>query len=526
MNPKILFALALALAATQQARLSAYPGGISGYSGNPASNGGRTCTSCHGGGKIPSVNLSGPMSVAPGAANTYVLTISGGQKLYGALDVSASAGALAAFESGTKLMSGEVTHTGPKAVSSTGAVSFSFKWTAPSTPGTATLFGAGLSTNGSGTGGDEVSLMSLAVSVQSTPQPDQAPVADPGGPYSGVSGTAIAMDGSKSFDPDGKIASFSWDYGDGSALGSGASPSHAYASAGTFTITLTVKDDKGATGKKQTAATISSPGNQPPVANAGGPYTIALGRPVQFNGSGSKDPDGNIVSFSWNYGDGSSPGTGDKPTHTYAAAGSFSVTLTVIDDKGLTDTDQTAVQVNGAPGGSADITARLLAPDTVSVPRTGSVKVDVVLDAYVGGLPPGTKACGKAFLLKNGVRVRKQSVCIELANPTVGSPTPGGPTVSSGHDDEADDDGEADDDRTIARERTILRVKTATGVQLQSRATAALEANHQLVRFSPKVSWRDKPAVNWSAYIEIDSYKSDPVEKSTQLNLTLSSRRR
>src|SRR5262245_26756121 len=124
---KLLFVLALALGLARESQLEAYPSGVSGYSGNPAS-GGKTCTNCHGGGKIPTVNLSGPASVAPAAVNTYVLTISGGQKLFGGLDVSASGGTLAAFESGTKLLSGEVTHTSPKAVSSTGSVSFSFKW--------------------------------------------------------------------------------------------------------------------------------------------------------------------------------------------------------------------------------------------------------------------------------------------------------------------------------------------------------------------------------------------------------------
>jgi PKD repeat protein len=450
------------------------------------------------------------MSVAPGATNTYVLKISGGQSLFGGLDVSATAGALAAFESGTKLLNGEVTHTGPKAVSS-GAVSFSFRWTAPSTPGTASLYGAGLSSNGSGTGGDEVSLMSLSISVQSAPQPNQAPVADPGGPYSGASGTAIAMDGSKSFDSDGRIASFSWDYGDGSALGSGSRPSHAYASAGTFTITLTVTDDQGSTGKKQTVATISAPGNQPPVASSGGPYNVALGSPVQFNGSASKDPDGTIASFSWSYGDGSRPGTGDRPAYTYSAAGTFTVTLTVTDNIGLMDTDQTVVQVNdgsvplpgpGPDPGSSNITCRLLAPDTMTVPGTGSVNANVVVDAYVGGLPPGTTGCGTAYLFKNGVQVDQQPVCIELSTPAVGG------------DDEADDDA-----RATARAQKILRVKTATGVQLQSRATATLSASNQLIRFTPSVSWSDNPTVLWSAYVEIGSYKSDTVEKSTQLTL-------
>ena len=116
MKSKIQFALLLAMGLAQQGRVTAYPGGISGYSGNPTAGGGKTCTNCHGGGKIPTVNLTGPMSVAPGAANNYVLTISGGQKLFGALDVSASGGTLAAFESGTKLLTGEVTHTDRKSV--------------------------------------------------------------------------------------------------------------------------------------------------------------------------------------------------------------------------------------------------------------------------------------------------------------------------------------------------------------------------------------------------------------------------
>jgi len=501
MKTNVLFAFALGLTLTQQGRLSAFPSGISGYSGNPATNGGRTCTNCHGGGITPTVNLSGPMSVTPGAINTYVLTISGGQRLFGGLDVSATSGTLAAFESGTQLLSGEVTHTSPKAVNASGAVSFSFQWTAPSSPGTATLYGAGLSANGSGTSGDDANLMAMAISVQSLPVPNQPPVADAGGPYSGITGSVVSMDGSKSYDPDGKIVSFSWDYGDGSALGSGMNPSYIYVLAGAYTVTLTVTDDKGSTGKKQTAANISAPGNQPPVAHAGGPYTVALGSPVQFNGSTSTDPDGTIVSYSWDYGDGSLLGAGDKPTHLYAAAGAFTVTLTVTDDKGLTDTDQTAVQVTD---GSAAITCRLLAPDSVRLGRNGSLTVNVVLDAYVGALPPGTNACGKAYLFKNGVQIDAESICVEVPDPTIGGSV----------------DGVADGSTTLSGERKTLLLKIATGIQVQARESSTVENSDQLVRFTPTITSQDGRTINWSGYVEIESYRSETATKTTQVTTT------
>ncbi len=81
------------------------------------------------------------------------------------------------------------------------------------------------------------------------------PVAAPNGPYSAGAGTAILFDGSGSTDPDGTIAAFDWDFGDGSA-GTGMNPSHSYATVGTYTVTLTVTDDAGATDAAATTAII------------------------------------------------------------------------------------------------------------------------------------------------------------------------------------------------------------------------------------------------------------------------------
>jgi PKD repeat protein len=70
--------------------------------------------------------------------------------------------------------------------------------------------------------------------------------------------------------------------------------------------------------------------DQAPLANAGGPYTAFVGDPLSLNGSASADPDGDAITFSWTYGDGST-GIGANPVHNYSAAGVFGVTLTVTD---------------------------------------------------------------------------------------------------------------------------------------------------------------------------------------------------
>lgn len=86
----------------------------------------------------------------------------------------------------------------------------------------------------------------------------QPPTADAGGPYTGVAGESVSFDGSGSSDPDGSVASYSWDCGD-SETETGATPSHTYASEGTYTVTLTVTDDRDLTATATTTATISAP---------------------------------------------------------------------------------------------------------------------------------------------------------------------------------------------------------------------------------------------------------------------------
>ncbi len=176
-------------------------------------------------------------------------------------------------------------------------------------------------------------------------QANTAPVCDAGGPYSGETGETINFDGTGSFDPDGGSVSFNWSFGDG-GTGNGATPTHVYNSAGDFTVVLTVTDNEGRARVCQTTANIQS-SNQAPICDAGGPYTAGFfGQPVNFDGSGSFDPDGGNLTFNWQFGDGSSAG-GQNPTHTYADPGVYNVTLNITDDEGRGSSCGTTVTIDG-----------------------------------------------------------------------------------------------------------------------------------------------------------------------------------
>jgi len=88
--------------------------------------------------------------------------------------------------------------------------------------------------------------------------------------------------------------------------------------------------------------------NDPPVSDPNGSYIGTVGSDVSFDGSGSSDMDGNIVSYDWDFGDGNT-GTGVNPTQVYTVPGVFTVTLTVTDDGGATDTATTTADIIDVP---------------------------------------------------------------------------------------------------------------------------------------------------------------------------------
>ena len=127
----------------------AYPNGISGASGKSGS----TCTMCHSSGTtLPTVVITGPMTVTSGSTNAYTLNNSGSPT--SGLDVGASAGTFTAGST-TQVMNGEITHM---AALGTSPLSWAFSWTAPTvtTPTTVTMYGASISGGYGGATGSTV----------------------------------------------------------------------------------------------------------------------------------------------------------------------------------------------------------------------------------------------------------------------------------------------------------------------------------------------------------------------------------
>jgi PKD repeat protein len=208
-----------------------------------------------------------------------------------------------------------------------------------------------------------------------------APTANAGGPYAGNEGTAVLLDGTASSDPGNDIVSYQWDIGnDGTFDLTGATASFVPADDGPIEVLLKVTDDAGATG---TALVTVNVANLPPVAEAGGPYSVVENNSVTLDASGSTDPGNDTLTFAWDLDDDGQfdDATGETALLTGAAPGDYIVRVQVSDGDGGVSTDSALVTV-----------LELNAPPVANIggPYAGNEGTGIILDASGSNDSDGT----------------------------------------------------------------------------------------------------------------------------------------
>ena len=162
--------------------------------------------------------------------------------------------------------------------------------------------------------------------------------------FQGYPPLEVTFDGSASQGVEALIVSYHWDFADGATAVS-ATAIHSFEDKGTYAVVLTVTDADGLIGS--TAKTVQVLNRVPHADFRISPFGAPRDYPVQFDASESNDPDGEIVSYLWDFGDGTSA-EGMNVEHIFPQQQTeYLVTLTVIDDTGAANSSIRKVVVLG-----------------------------------------------------------------------------------------------------------------------------------------------------------------------------------
>jgi PKD repeat protein len=203
----------------------------------------------------------------------------------------------------------------------------------------------------------------------------------------------ITFNATDSYDPDGSIVSYFWDFGDGAGA-TGGIVTHSYADDGHYTVTLTVTDDDDATDAATSTKTVLN--SLPEASFTESSETAYAGEIIHFNASDSSDPDGSVVSYFWDFGDGTNS-TGIIVDHAYGTNGTYTVTLTVTDDDGASDSASATktILMNEIPVALFSESAETVyTSEVISFNASASYDPDGTIVSYLWDFGDGTSATG------------------------------------------------------------------------------------------------------------------------------------
>ena len=194
----------------------------------------------------------------------------------------------------------------------------------------------------------------------------------------------MQFDGRTSSDPDGDTLRYLWELGEQGGSKYTASQQSSFErdlQEGEYEVQLTVEDPDG---EVSTAMASFSITNLPPVAVASADATtVFVGEEISFDGDDSYDPEGDVLDYSWSFGDGDTS-TLRSPKHMWDAPGSYTVNLTVEDGRGQQGSASLNIEVETL--GPDALFSFLLSSDEVSEVRAGT---NLTLDASASSSPNG-----------------------------------------------------------------------------------------------------------------------------------------
>lgn len=191
----------------------------------------------------------------------------------------------------------------------------------------------------------------------------------------------VTFNASASYDSDGSIVSYRWDFGDGNVTNS-TNPilSHIYATFGTYLLNFTVTDNNDLSDSRQAYVTVF----EAPTADFSVyPLNLRISQNVTFNATSSTPNGGTILQYKWNFADNTTD-EGAIVQHMFATAGTYDVTLTVIDSEGLNATVNQDVNVTANPISVFEYSPAQPSTDqNVTFNASGSIPISGTITEYL-----------------------------------------------------------------------------------------------------------------------------------------------